>query len=565
MFEFDGVLFRTPVRPKWWPYNCYKDMIESLLPPAVPSVTDADWWNQEVVEQAKAAFQDPETWSVLITYRSDAFKRRVSGLLQHQGITFNEMRFRPLCPFLSELGATYTGSAGYGDLQRNLIATPQTPEDKHLLVVLGEIVSRSSCAMTEIDIWADHDQAVSLAGVSRGTQARDVRVHSLVASVPHASGSPTAAELQAMVLMQAYEKKISKKGNVIPASLMHGSSRTGSRFRRRPAGGLKTVAESKAKESAVKDGAKCGWKTPLVANVAAWPADIYAGRRNRAGWDKWDGWGRSNINFAKLCDNEFADNDSDYDEEQDVDVEIWEDRHLWELKSEDGEEEFSKATFMEDGAGWGWGGGIEFEWIDDADEVVSMANSCAGSMAERSEWSVAGDEVMSMCSGSVVGASDVMSVDSCWLDEGDWRAELEEPPEHGGRGVAACGSASETEETAAAPLERETAWEVPVLATAAALEAQEPRSLAEAAPYLAALLRSPPASTSGASLQQAARTCLRGRQRTVQRRSAATRREAMEEEEGGLELRFPIGGGWKKAGSRREARGRLQRMAAKGY
>ncbi len=48
---------------------------------------------------------------------------------------------------------------------------------------------------------------------------------------------------------------------------------------------------------------------------------------------------------------------------------------------------------------------------------MSMTNSCRGSAV-----SVLENEVLSMCSGSVVGASDVMLVDSSWMEDEDWRA-----------------------------------------------------------------------------------------------------------------------------------------------
>lgn len=116
VFEFDNVLFRTPKRPNWWPFHAYQSMMESLLPPLVPLEPDASWFNPDILQRAKEAFNDPSTWSVLVTFRGDAFRGRVLELLRSQGVEFNEARFRALRPFLSRLGHTQQAEAGYGDL-----------------------------------------------------------------------------------------------------------------------------------------------------------------------------------------------------------------------------------------------------------------------------------------------------------------------------------------------------------------------------------------------------------------------------------------------------------------
>eukprot|EP00961_Rhodomonas_salina_P260108 3514977-Rhodomonas_salina.1 len=103
------------------------------------------------------------------------------------------------------------------------------------MVVLGEILSRCSLAAALLELWAcsnlNNNLAGSLSQVLRSTRAREVQIHGVDAP-QHAAGTPTAAELAAMVQARALEKKLSRKGNVIPAGLLHGSSRTGARQRR---------------------------------------------------------------------------------------------------------------------------------------------------------------------------------------------------------------------------------------------------------------------------------------------------------------------------------------------
>jgi len=328
VFEFDGVLFRTPKRPNWWPYNSYHGMIESLLPPAVPITPSDSWWNSDVVAQAKAAFEDPDTWSVLITFRGDAFKSRIHNLLRSQGISFNETRFRPLTPFLSQLGATYTGAAGYGSLVPNFKLHPRTEQEKHAMVVLGEILSRCSLAAALLELWAcsnlNNNLAGSLSQVLRSTRAREVQIHGVDAP-QHAAGTPTAAELAAMVQARALEKKLSRKGNVIPAGLLHGSSRTGARQRRHV---LQSVREDAPEGSGAP--ARRVKARQVAVRTANWPVDVYAVRRKAAQWTfesskKMDSR-PFNFQLAVAWDEGEREEDSEEEEEEEEeDVEVIED------------------------------------------------------------------------------------------------------------------------------------------------------------------------------------------------------------------------------------------------
>eukprot|EP00286_Rhodomonas_abbreviata_P025334 CAMPEP_0181295338 /NCGR_PEP_ID=MMETSP1101-20121128/4093_1 /TAXON_ID=46948 /ORGANISM="Rhodomonas abbreviata, Strain Caron Lab Isolate" /LENGTH=609 /DNA_ID=CAMNT_0023400081 /DNA_START=113 /DNA_END=1942 /DNA_ORIENTATION=- len=222
VFEFDGVLFKTPQRPAWWPFNGYHQMMNSLLPPTVPDHPEADWWDAATVEAAKRACASEHVWAVLITYRHDAFKGRISALLAQQGIEFDEIRFRPLQPFLSRLGATDSGEAGYGPLKSNFTSFqgPQDPVHRHSLVILGDMIQRAKQPINEVVIHAktdadpQHDTALGFEGILRSNDAREIKIR-FVETTPHPAGKPSEAELQAMILVNEYVKKFNPKGKLV--------------------------------------------------------------------------------------------------------------------------------------------------------------------------------------------------------------------------------------------------------------------------------------------------------------------------------------------------------------
>lgn len=51
--------------------------MESLLPPNVPIEPDAEWWDTAALEAARAAVEDKDTWTVLVTNRNVAFEVRI--------------------------------------------------------------------------------------------------------------------------------------------------------------------------------------------------------------------------------------------------------------------------------------------------------------------------------------------------------------------------------------------------------------------------------------------------------------------------------------------------------
>jgi len=145
LVDFDDVLFHTPRRPSWWPFRSFDGMMQSLLPPCVPTTVSNDWFNAEVAREIEMLQAESPTWSVLNTFRKDAFRMRIQNLLaqgQARGETptFHSMRFLPMCKCCSPLGFTHSGDAGYGRLTQLLVEAPQRPEDKHLLVILGDVL-----------------------------------------------------------------------------------------------------------------------------------------------------------------------------------------------------------------------------------------------------------------------------------------------------------------------------------------------------------------------------------------------------------------------------------------
>lgn len=214
VFEFDGVLFRTPPRPSWWPFNGYEAMMESLLEPTVPTIPSDEWWNLDTLKAAKDACEDQDTWAVLISYRGDYFDARIKALLLQRGIVFNEVRLRSVAPWMHRLGATAEGECGYGGIARNLKNPPQEKQEKHTLSVLGDLISRcsynqptlsilshvvsqSTCAQ-DVQIWASRrERAGQLQMTLEDTPKVKVQIHA-VELESHVAGTPTPEQLATM-------------------------------------------------------------------------------------------------------------------------------------------------------------------------------------------------------------------------------------------------------------------------------------------------------------------------------------------------------------------------------
>jgi hypothetical protein len=139
VFDFDSCLFRTPNRPSWWPFNSYETMMESLNEPVVSQSPTKEWFDPEVMARLAELSAQEDVWKVLVTFRAKPFSGRILEILSSAGISFDEVRCRPLCSCCNPLGMSQTGSAGYGDLK--IARNPTNPEDRHRLVHTANLVS----------------------------------------------------------------------------------------------------------------------------------------------------------------------------------------------------------------------------------------------------------------------------------------------------------------------------------------------------------------------------------------------------------------------------------------
>lgn len=222
IFEFDNVLFRTPKRPDWWPFEGYQTMMQSILPPTIPDTPGQEWWNQEIISEVKQAIDDPDTMAVLVTFRSDAFDGKLRALLGSVDIHFDEIKLRQNRPFLSALGRTSAAESGFGQLRHNLKAAPQAAEDNHTLAVLGALVERCTAEAIEVKVWANGGEegeeeageermAGRLAALLTSTDKCKVEVRP-VKSAPMKAGRPTDEELEKMrAAMRAIEEERARR------------------------------------------------------------------------------------------------------------------------------------------------------------------------------------------------------------------------------------------------------------------------------------------------------------------------------------------------------------------
>ena len=98
-YDFDGTLFKSPLRPKWWPNGkTWWTHPKSLDAPCVPEKPDSSWWNESVVSEAKQSIANPNVYAVLCTGRPDGiggFRWRVPELLQGKGLHFDKVILNP--------------------------------------------------------------------------------------------------------------------------------------------------------------------------------------------------------------------------------------------------------------------------------------------------------------------------------------------------------------------------------------------------------------------------------------------------------------------------------------
>jgi 8-oxo-dGTP pyrophosphatase MutT (NUDIX family) len=93
LYDFDGTLFRSPLRPDWWGKRSWWVESESLGPPCVPLKPGSSWWIGSTVRAAKKSIADPNVWAILCTGRADtgSLRYRVAELLKQQGLGFDEV------------------------------------------------------------------------------------------------------------------------------------------------------------------------------------------------------------------------------------------------------------------------------------------------------------------------------------------------------------------------------------------------------------------------------------------------------------------------------------------
>lgn len=88
VFDFDGTLFKSPLRPSKWKGRWWSDS-RSLSPPLVPEEPGDEWWNDKICEQAFDSLTDNSVYTVLLTGRLDkVFNERVHDLLESKGLRF---------------------------------------------------------------------------------------------------------------------------------------------------------------------------------------------------------------------------------------------------------------------------------------------------------------------------------------------------------------------------------------------------------------------------------------------------------------------------------------------
>ena len=93
LYDFDGTLFKSPLKPDWWGKKSWWIEPESLGPPCVPLKPGSSWWIGKTVADAKRSISDSNVWAILCTGRADtgSLRYRVAELLKQQGLSFDEV------------------------------------------------------------------------------------------------------------------------------------------------------------------------------------------------------------------------------------------------------------------------------------------------------------------------------------------------------------------------------------------------------------------------------------------------------------------------------------------
>lgn len=94
-FDFDGTLFASPEKPKWWPTHGFWSKIQTLSPPYVPENPMGDWWSIGNVSAARREIGRKEVRTILMTGRLKIFEERIKDMLDSIGLKFDEYHFCP--------------------------------------------------------------------------------------------------------------------------------------------------------------------------------------------------------------------------------------------------------------------------------------------------------------------------------------------------------------------------------------------------------------------------------------------------------------------------------------
>lgn len=88
VFDFDGTLFKSPIKPSNWK-GAWWSNIKSLTPPLVPESPGQEWWNDEICEKAHESLNDSGNYTVMLTGRVDrVFNERVNQILKDNELNF---------------------------------------------------------------------------------------------------------------------------------------------------------------------------------------------------------------------------------------------------------------------------------------------------------------------------------------------------------------------------------------------------------------------------------------------------------------------------------------------
>jgi hypothetical protein len=92
IFDFDGTLFRSPMKPALWGGSWWGNEA-SISPPCVPQTPSDDWWVSDTVSAARAAINDSSALSIMMTGRkkTEEMYLRVGELLSSAGLTFHKV------------------------------------------------------------------------------------------------------------------------------------------------------------------------------------------------------------------------------------------------------------------------------------------------------------------------------------------------------------------------------------------------------------------------------------------------------------------------------------------